>query len=171
MSDKSVVALNGFFGDRRGLDVTDIVNPRALDAGRDYYLTRSRKPGRGGAGFFAKRHFYRWCRRQVEDGAGIIMVGKSYGAHWILDAIEDLHIGAHVHAFIFDPTCVLHPREKHVRKMVCPHCVTVVRQLGQRSGYQVAGANDNIIDAKHSSIERTEQGRCMLDAWLTKHGL
>ena len=55
--------------------------------------------------------------------------------------------------------------------MPCPHRVTVVRKLGKHSGYQVDGANDNIIDAKHSNIERTEMGRCMLDAWWTTHGL
>ncbi len=171
MAIHTVAALNGFLGNRVGLDVADIVNPRALEAGYDYYLTRSRRPARGGAGPLAKRWFYKWCCECVADGCTIIMVGKSYGAHWVLDAIEDLHIGAHAQAFVFDPTCVLRRREKHVRKMTYPHCVTVVRQLGKHSGYQVAGANDNIIDAKHSNIERTEMGRCMLDAWLTKHGL
>ena len=99
------------------------------------------------------------------------MVGKSYGGHWVLDAIDDLSIGHMVHAIVFDPSCVLRRREKHVRKMTYPHGVTVVRQLGHRSGYQVAGANDIVIDAKHSTIERTEMGRCILDEWLTTHGL
>jgi len=171
MVDKGVVALNGFLGNRVGLDVTDIVNPRALQAGRTYYLTRSRRPAHGGAGPIAKRRFYKWCRYQVECKSGIIMVGKSYGAHWVLDAIEDLGIGHHVHAFVFDPTSVLRRRENHVRKMTHPDCITVVRQLGHRSGYRVAGANDKIIDAKHCNIERTKLGRCMLDAWLTTHDL
>lgn len=171
MVEPAVAAINGFLGDRKGLDVTDMVNPRALTAGRGFYLTRRRCPARGGAGPIAKRHFYKWCRTQVDVGNRILMVGKSYGAHWCLDAIEDLSIGDLVDTFVFDPSSMLRRRERHTRKLRCPTNVTVVRQLGRRSGYRVAGANDQIIDATHSNIERTKQGRCILDAWLTTHGL
>lgn len=171
MVEPAVAAVNGFLGDRVGIDVADVVNPRALLAGRDYYLSRRGRPARGGAGPIAKRRFFRWCRHHVDHGAGLVLVGKSYGAHWILDAIDDLHIGHHVHALVFDPSCALHRKETYVRKLAYPYGVTVVRQLGPRSGYQVAGANDKIIDAKHSDIERTKEGRCILDQWLTTHGL
>jgi hypothetical protein len=171
MDDVAVAAINGLLGDRKGLDVTDMVNPRALKAGRDFYLSWCNWPARGGAGPIAKRHFYRWCLSKVESDKRILLVGKSYGAHWCLDAIEDLHIGYLVDALVFDPTSVLRRRETHTRTMACPANITVVRQLGHRSGYRVAGANDKIIDATHSNIERTKAGRSILDTWLTKHGL
>lgn len=171
MAQTTVVALNGFLGNRVGLDVTDVVNPRAEAAGLSYYRARSGRPARGGAGPIAKKHFYNWCKARIIDKRTIVMVGKSYGAHWILDAIQDLGIGSNVHALVFDPTSVLHPRECYVRPLTEPHDVTVIRQLGPRSGYQVAGAKDFVIAAKHSNIERTRQGRCMLDEWLAQHGL
>jgi hypothetical protein len=171
MEKRAVVALNGFLGDRLGFDVTDEVNPRAKSAGLGYYRRRSGRPGRGGAGPIEKRRLYRWCQARICEGKELIMVGKSYGGHWVLDVIEDLHIGHRVDALVFDPTSVLHRRESHIRSIAAPEGVTVIRQLGRRSGYQVAGANDTIIEAKHSDIERTKQGRCMLDAWLKQRDL
>ncbi len=167
----AVAAINGFLGDRRGIDVADIVNPRALTARMPYYTSCWGGPARGGSGPIAKKRFYKWCRIHVDGGFKIIMVGKSYGGHWCLDAIEDLGIGGDTNAIVFDPSCTLRRAESQIRAMPDAGDITVVRQLGHRSGYRVYGAKDIILDAKHSTIERTKDGRRILDEWLTERNL
>lgn len=167
----AVTAVNGFLGDRRGIDVADIVNPRALKANMAYYTSCLGGPARGGSGPIAKKRFYRWCRLHIDGGFRIIMVGKSYGAHWCLDVISDLCIGNRTDAILFDPSHSLLRAENQTRIVMRPDDITVVRQLGHRSGYQVAGAKDIILDAKHTNIERTKEGRRILDEWLTQRNL
>jgi len=173
--DGAVAALNGFLGDRLGFDVTDEVNPRARAKRWPKYTAWKGRPARGGAGPIARKRFYRWVLKYAdqEKPVPIYFVGKSYGAHWILDAIEDLKIEDRCEALLFDPTSMLRRRETFERtlKVNGPISVTVVRQLGCRSGYRVDGAEDKVIDAKHENIERTRLGRCILDEWLTQRGL
>lgn len=180
-----IAALNGILGDRKarkrkcrkkaptdGLDVTDLVNPRAEVAGRDFYLNRWGNPARGGAGYFARRHFERWVRKQVDADRGVVFVGKSYGAHWIVDLIQRHHLGHLVHALLFDPSCGdFKGEDNRPIELSYPYGITVVRQLGPLSGYRVKGAEDIVIDAKHSTIERTSEARHILDQWLKKRWL
>lgn len=167
----AVAAINGFLGDRRGIDIADIVNPRALTARMVYYTSCWGGPARGGSGPIAKKRFYKWCRRHVDGGYKILMVGKSYGGHWCLDAIGDLGIGSMADAIVFDPSCTLRRAEDQTRSICNAGDITVVRQLGRRSGYRVYEAKDIILDAKHSTIERTKEGRRILDEWLTQRNL
>lgn len=167
----AVAAINGFLGDRRGIDVADVVNPRAITAGMPYYTSCWGGPARGGSGPIAKKRFKKWCRIHVDGGLKILMVGKSYGGHWCLDVIEDLDIGSKVDAIVFDPSCTLRRAEDQTRSIRSAGDITVVRQLGRRSGYRVYEAKDIILDAKHSTIERTKEGRRILDEWLTQRNL
>lgn len=166
-----VAALNGFKGDRKGFDVTDLVNPRAKQHGFDYYLGWRGRPARGGAGPIAKHRFKKWVRKHAKKGHNFLFVGKSYGAHWILDIYDDVWISSGSKALLFDPACSLRRAENHQRVVDTPQNITVVRQLGLRSGYQVHGSRDFVIEARHSDIERTQQALTILDSWLTKNGL
>jgi len=161
-----VAALNGFWGNRVGFDVTDMVNPRAKIAGLEHYTTRRGRPARGGAGYFAKRRFRRWVKKHAKRGDTFLFVGKSYGAHWILDIYDEFCIGHHAQALLFDPANTLKRGERHKRVVDMPEGITVVRQLGHRSGYRVHGATDIVIEARHSDIERTRRGKAILSDWL-----
>ena len=173
MSIQKVAALNGFLGNRVGLDVTDVVNARAKEIGWDYYaIGKRRRPARGGAGPLAKRRFHRWIQNRADGYTHFYFVGKSYGAHWIVEAIQKQIVRAPFHALLFDPACSLRRDEKRVEPLP-PGCaaenVTVVRQLGYRSGYQVHGAEDIVLDAKHRNIERTRLGLRILHEWVNEH--
>lgn len=167
-----VAALNGFLGNRAGFDVADDINPKAKACGIPYYTVgRRKKPARGGAGPIAKNRFYRWIEYEQEDSSVcFLFVGKSFGAHWIVQALQKKIVRAPFSAILFDPACSLLPQENRIIQVPeSPECITVIRQLGKRSGYQISGARDVVIDARHSTIERTRQGRRLLKQWISKN--
>jgi len=105
------------------------------------------------------------------DGKGYIFafVGKSYGAHWILDFYHEMHFVAESHALLFDPAHTLGRGEDHERHVMGWDRITVVRQTGHRSGYRVGGATDIVIPATHTNIERQRQSQIILDKFLRCH--
>lgn len=173
MSKKvAVVALNGFMGDRRGvLDVGEIVNARAILAGVTHYTNKRGGPAHGGWNLISKRRLRRWIGRRIEGGYRLVFVGKSYGAHWILDFYEKLGVGERSHALLFDPAHTLGRGESRIRTVPCGNTITVVRQLGFRSGYRVKDAEDIIISAEHKDIERKREAQIVLDRFMTDQGL
>lgn len=173
MSEKvAVVALNGFIGDRRGvIDVGEIVNARAILAGVVYYTTRRGAPAHGGWNLISKRRLRRWVGRRIEDGYRLVFVGKSYGAHWILDFYEEMKVGACSHALLFDPAHTLGRGESRIRTVPYGSTITVVRQLGFRSGYRVRGAKDIIVNSKHKDIETRRASQVALNNFLNDQGL
>lgn len=170
MSLPRVAALNGFLGNRAGLDVTDVVNKRAREIGWEYYTVGRRgRPARGGAGPLARKRFFRWIQERPDE---CFFVGKSFGAHWIVRALQEGIVHAPFRALLFDPACSLARQEDRVvhLPLSCPaQNITVVRQLGYRSGYQVYGSEDIVIAAQHHSIERTRLGRRILRQWVDEH--
>lgn len=166
----AVVALNGFLGDRRGqLDVGEIVNARAILEGVPFYTTRRGAPGHGGWNLIAKRRLRRWIRGMSDHGYIFAFVGKSYGAHWILDFYYEMYSLGTSHALVFDPAHTLGRGEKHERQVPGSENITVVRQTGRRSGYRVKGATDIVIPATHTNIERQRESQVILDKFLSCH--
>jgi len=162
---------NGLLGDRVGLDVTNWVHPRARKAGATIYLEKNGRPSRGHL-FGGKRkcRFRKWLAEHAKKGR-VILVGKSIGAHDILTAVEDVSCWSACEALLFDPAFSLRRGEKLVRPSKGGHRVTVVRQEGYRSGYQVEGAIDHVVPARHSNIERTRRAQEIGDKWLCERGL
>lgn len=168
----AVVALNGFLGDRRGvLDVGELVNARAILAGVAHYTTRRGGPAHGGWNLISKRRIQRWIERRVKRKCKMVFVGKSYGAHWILDFYEKMRIGQHSHALLFDPAHTLSRGQNKLRTVPYGNTITVVRQLGFRSGYRVRNAKDIIVSARHQDIETRRASQVALNDFLTKQGL
>lgn len=171
---KAVVALNGFLGDRRGhLDVGELVNARAIMAGVPFY-TRSRGgPEHGGWKPFAKRRLRRWIAAKLSADYDLVFVGKSFGAHWILDFLDAPAptLLMHSHALLFDPAHSLTRGEGKVRTLPFGFTdrITVVRQTGFRSGYRVSGARDVVIKAKHKDIESRRPALLELHSFLDCH--
>ncbi len=173
MSDRTrkvVVALNGFLGDRRGqLDVGEIVNARAIMCGVPFYTRRNGAPEHGGWRPFSKRRLRRWIDEHLNAGFGMLFVGKSYGAHWIVDFFQEKDIARDSHALLFDPAHTLTRGEGKSRTVAYPERVTVVRQLGFRSGYRVEGATDIVVKAKHKNIESRRSALLQLQKFLDIH--
>ena len=166
----AVVALNGFLGDRRNIiDVGELVNARAIAFDVPFYTTRRGGPAHGGWNIISKRRLSRWIVKKMNGGFSLVFVGKSYGAHWILDFYEKLSVGKCAHALLFDPSRSLRPLQKVSRKVPHGDTVTVVRQLGRRSGYRVRHSTDIVIDAKHTDIESQQQSQVVLDRFLDLH--
>ena len=168
----AVVALNGFLGDRRGvLDVGELVNARAILAGVPHYTNRRGGPAHGGWNPISKRKVKRWVEGKVDGGYQMVFVGKSYGAHWILDFYESMGVGACSHALLFDPAHTLGRGESKIRTVPYGDTITVVRQLGFRSGYRVRGAKDIIVSARHQDIETRRASQVALNNFLNDQGL
>lgn len=163
---------NGIAGTRRGLDVSEWVNPRARAVGAEVYLEKNGKPSRG---YLLRRRckarFKTWLGMRVDAGDRIVLVGKSMGAHDILSAVEEVGCWEHCCALVFDPACSLQRGERHTRFLTRGDWVTVVRQRGYRSGYRVDGAADYVISAKHKTIERTRKAQDIGNNWLARQGL
>jgi len=167
----AVVALNGFLGDRRGrLDVGEIVNARAILTGVPFYKTRRGGPAHGGWNLIAKRRLRKWLRNMAKYGYSFVFVGKSYGAHWILDFYDEMESELTAsHALLFDPAHTLGRGENRERAVMGWGRITVVRQTGYRSGYRVGGATDIVIPATHTNIERQRESQVLLDKFLHLH--
>ncbi len=166
----AVVALNGFLGDRRNeLDVGEIVNYRARLAGVPYYTRRGGGASHGGWNRREKRRVKDWIYHRLGATTPLLFVGKSYGAHWIVDFLQDAMLGAHSHALLFDPAHTLMRSSGKARTVAFPPSVTVVRQTGFRSGYSVRGAADIVVRAHHKDIESRKPAIEELEKFLNLH--
>ncbi len=167
----AVVALNGFMGDRRGhLDVGEIVNARAIMAGVAFYTKKRGGAEHGGWKPFAKRRLRKWILQKIMTNHKMVFVGKSYGAHWILDFYEEVSlVEFNSHALLFDPAHTLGRGENRVREVGGSHTITVVRQLGFRSGYQVKGARDVVVESDHKHIESRRPALLELHKFMDEH--
>lgn len=167
---KAVVALNGFLGDRVGhLDVGELTIAYATMAGAAFYARRRGGAEQGGWKPFAKRRVKEWVYRKISESHEIVFVGKSYGAHWIVDFFQEPHIASRSHAFLFDPSRSLTRGEDKTRPACNAGKITVVRQTGFRSGYRVDGSRDVVIKADHKDIESSRSGLLHLYTFLDHH--
>jgi len=168
----SVGVKNGLLGNRVGFDVTDWVHRRARAVGAVLYLEKNGRPSRGY--LFARRRkerFKAWLAQRSTQGDRLVLVGKSMGAHEILTAVEEVGCWPACHVLAFDPACSLRRAEDRVRPLSGGERVTVIRQEGHRSGYQVAGSVDIVVPARHTNIERTRLAQAHGERWLSEHGL
>ena len=99
----------------------------------------------------------------------MVFVGKSYGAHWIVDLLLEQDVARHSHALLFDPAHTLTRGEGRPRAVPYPKRVTVVRQLGFRSGYPITGARDVVIKSDHMDIVGRKPALLELHAFLDRH--
>lgn len=154
-----VVALNGFLGSRdKHLDVTEIVDSAmGMVPARDSVdIIR----GRGGAGPVKFRKLYRRVERRADGETVLLLVGKSYGAHWCTKLLWRLAEKNRLDKFkavgmvTVDPAYVLHKLQKKMKQIPSIPKAVNIHQFGRRSGYRIGPPATNIaVEAKHTNIE------------------
>ena len=155
-----VVALNGFLGKRaKHLDVTEIVDQAIGRLPDKKGITVIR--GRGGAGIVAFRKIYKKLRKRAGDDEVLVLVGKSYGAHWCIRLLwkladsEKLFDFRAVAMVTVDPAFTLSKMQKKTRPLPKINYAKNFHQYGYRSGYQLGAPAKNIaLKGTHKTIER-----------------
>lgn len=155
-----VVVLDGFLGDRKKhLDVTELVN-RAMGELPDCRGVTVIE-GRGGAGILKFNKIYRKLVRHAKHNKVLLLVGKSYGAHWCVRLLWKLAKREHLFKFhavgmvTVDPSYVLHPMQRKMKSIPQIDCAQNFHQYGPRSGYLLGPPAENTaIRGDHATIER-----------------
>jgi hypothetical protein len=155
-----VVVLNGFLGKRKKhVDVTELVQ-QALPVLPDTKgLTLIQ--GRGGAGIVAFNRIYKKLARASKHDEVLLLVGKSYGAHWCVRLLWKLADREKLFGFravamvTVDPAFTLSRMQRKTRPIPKINYAKNFHQYGYRSGYKLGPPAENFaIRGTHKTIER-----------------
>jgi len=155
-----VVALNGFLGNRaKHLDVTEIVTQAMKQLPDTDGITLIR--GRGGAGPVVFKRLCKKLFKLSDQDRVLVLVGKSYGAHWATRLLwkladkEKLFNFRAVAMVTIDPAFTLSKMQKKMRPIPKINYAKNFHQYGYRSGYLLGAPAENIaIKGTHKTIER-----------------
>lgn len=153
-----IVVLNGFLGARRTrLDVTEIVDKAVADLKvRPEGVIR----GRGGAGPVKFNKLAKRVGGLASQDRVLLLVGKSFGAHWIVKMLwdmaerEQLEKFKAVGALTVDPANALHKLQRKTKSIPTIDRIVNLHQYGFRSGYRIGPPATNLaLAATHKGIE------------------
>lgn len=159
MARSAVVVLNGFLGNRRKkLDVGDLVRQYLKEV--EISDRPSLYVGRGGAGIAKFNELRRHVHRQ-SGAEKLVLIGKSYGAHWLVRLLwklagdDMLHRFGQVRLVTVDPSYVLHSVNRKTKSIPEIYKAANYFQYGRRGGYRLGPPAENIVVkcAKHTNIE------------------
>jgi len=171
-----VVVINGFFGNRKKhLDVSDIFDQEVQKIPNAENITVIKT--RGGSGIGKLNRIFRRLKEYSKQDRVLLLIGKSYGAHWCVRLLwklancERLSDFRAVAMVTVDPAFTLSKMQKKTKPIPKINYAKNFHQYGYRSGYLLGPPAENTaLKGKHSTLEtRHEVRKAISDLLLWGH--